>query len=176
MEMIQEGTRIAQQEAARRAIANARNGEYLTFRLGAEEYGIDILRVQEIRSYEPPTRIAGAPSHVLGVTNLRGVIVPIIDLRCRFGLEATFGGNTVTVVLGIGGRTVGAVVDAVSDVVALTPGHVKPAPEFSGAVDAGHITGIATLGDGERARMLILVDIENLMSGIEMGLVSETVH
>lgn len=156
--------------------ARAAPNEVLTLRLGAEEYGIDILRVQEIRSYEQPTRIAGAPGHVLGVTNLRDVIVPIVDLRCRFGLAAAFGGDTVTVVLGIGGRTVGAVVDAVSDVVALMPEHVKPAPEFSGAVDAGHITGIATLGNGDRARMLILVDIAALMSAVDGAALVQAIH
>jgi purine-binding chemotaxis protein CheW len=150
--------------------------EVLTLRLGAEEYAIDILLVQEIRSFEPPTRIAGASSHALGVTNLRGVIVPIVDLRRRLGLDAAYGAHTVTVVLNVGGRTVGAVVDAVSDVVALEPGHIKPAPEFTGAVDARHIKGIGTLGEGNSARMLILVDIENLTSGAETGLVAETVH
>ena len=144
--------------------------EVLTLRLGAEEYGIDILRVQEIRSYEAPTRMAGAPPHVLGVTNLRGVIVPIVDLRCRFGLDAAYNTDTVTVVLGVGVCTVGAVVDAVSDVVALTAEQIKPAPAFSGAVESGHITGIATLGEGERARMLILLDIDQLMACESIGL------
>ena len=152
------------------AKAMAAPREVLTLRLGGEEYGIDILRVQEIRSYEQPTRIAGAPPHVLGVTNLRGVIVPIVDLRCRFGLDAAYNTDTVTVVLGVGGRTVGAVVDSVSDVVALTAGEIKPVPAFSGAVDAGHITGIATFGDGERRRMLILLDIEQLMGCESIGL------
>lgn len=138
--------------AAARSVASPQ--EVLSLRLGREEYGIDILRVQEIRSYEQPTRIAGAPPDVLDVTNLRGVIVPIVDLRCRFGLEAAFGSDTVTVVMGLGGRTVGAVVDSVSDVVALVPEHIKPAPEFSGAIESCHITGIATLSEGERARML----------------------
>lgn len=132
--------------------------------------------MQEIRSYEQPTRIAGAPLHALGVTNLRGVNVPIVDLRCRFRLDASFGSGTVTVVLGMAGRRVGAVVDAVSDVVALTPAQIKPAPEFSGAVDTGHITGIATLGEGNGARMLILVDIEQLMTSREIGLVDAALH
>ena len=134
------------------AKAMAAPHEVLTLRLGGEENGIDILRVQEIRSIEQPTRLAGALPHVLGVTNLRGVIVRIVDLRCRFGLDTACGSDTLTVVLGVGGRTVGAVVDAVGDVVALTPTQIKPAPEFSGAIDAGQITGIATLGEGERAR------------------------
>jgi purine-binding chemotaxis protein CheW len=149
--------------------AKAAPDEVLTLRLGAEEYGIDILSVQEIRSYEQPTRMAGSQPHVLGVTNLRGTIVPVVDLRCRFGLEPAYGHATVTVVLAVGGRTVGAVVDSVSDVVALTPAQVKPEPEFGPAVDAGHITGIATLGEGEHARMLILLDIAGLMSGHDLA-------
>jgi purine-binding chemotaxis protein CheW len=155
------------------AISTAAPREVLTLRLGGEEYGIDILRVQEIRSYEQPTRRAGAPPHVLGVTNLRGVIVPIVDLRRSFGLDAALDSNTVTVVLGVGGRTVGAVVDAVSDVVALASEQVKPAPSFNGAIESSHITGIATLGEGARARMLILLDIVHLMTEQHMGLVSE---
>jgi len=158
------------------ASAAATPNEVLTLRLGAEEYGIDILRVQEIRSYEQPTRIAGAPAHVLGVTNLRGVIVPLVDLRSRFGLEAQYGSGTVTVVLSLAGRIVGAVVDAVSDVVALAPAQVKAAPEFSGAIDAGHITGIATLSEGDCARMLILLDIQTLMIAGEMGLAGDVAH
>ncbi|MFZ5549594.1 MAG: chemotaxis protein CheW [Pseudomonadota bacterium] len=150
--------------------------EVLTLRLGAEEYGIDILRVQEIRSYESPTRIAGAPPHVLGVTNLRGVIVPIVDLRRGFGQDATVRNGTVTVVLGMGGRTVGAVVDAVSDVIALSPTEIKPAPGFSGAIAATHITGIATIGEGNDARMLILLDIEALMSSPQTGLAIDAAH
>ena len=162
------------QALAARAMAASK--EVLTLRLGAEEYGIDILRVQEIRSFEQPTRIAGAPPHVLGVTNLRGAIVPIVDLRCRFGLQAAYGSGTVTVVLAVAGRTVGAVVDAVSDVVTLTPAHLKPAPEIGGAADTAHITGIATQGEGDAVRLLILLDIEALMTGSEMGLAAATVH
>lgn len=113
---------------------------------------------------------------MLGVTNLRGVIVPLVDLRSRFGLEAQYGSGTVTVVLSLAGRTVGAVVDAVSDVVALAPAQVKSAPEFSGAIDDGHITGIATLSEGDGARMLILLDIQALMIAGEMGLAGDVAH
>ena len=137
--------------------------ECLTLRLGAEEYGIQILSVQEIRGYEAPTRIANAPPYVKGVVNLRGVIVPIIDLRLKFGVEnAAYDGSTVTVVLSIAGRVVGIVVDAVSDVMQLQGAQIKPAPEIGGAVDTGYITGIATLEQGGQPRMLILVDIETL--------------
>jgi len=144
--------------------------ECLSFRLGEEEYGIDILRVQEIRGYEQPTRIVGAPPFVRGVLNLRGVVVPIVDLRLRFGLDANFDTATVTVVLTLGGRTIGAVVDAVSDVLRLSAAQIKPAPEFSGVVDASYIDGIATIDEGTRQRMLILMDIERLMSGADIGL------
>jgi len=150
-------------QSVQQAAAAAGLQEYLSFRLGDEEYGIDILRVQEIRSYEAPTRIAGAPAEVLGVLNLRGVIVPIADLRVRFGCEARFDTATVIVVLNIGGCVTGAVVDSVSDVVGLSPSQILPTPGFSNAVDASHITGIAELRAGEQDRLLILLDIERLM-------------
>ena len=139
--------------------------EVLTFRLGSEEYGIDILRVQEIRGFEQPTRIAGSSAHVLGVLNLRGVIVPVVDLRMRFGLPTDVDSTTVTVVLNLAGRTVGAVVDAVSDVTALASEQIRPAPAMSGSVDATYITALACLGQGESQRMLILLDIAKLMAG-----------
>jgi len=158
------------------AASTATPNEVLTLRLGGEEYGIDILRVQEIRSFEAPTRIANAPAHILGVTNLRGVIVPIVDLRSRLALDAAFDSGTVTVVLNVGGCTVGAVVDAVSDVVQLRADDVAPAPAFNGSVADTHIQGIATLEQSGRQRMLILVDIEKLMTGAEMGLVEQALR
>ena len=95
--------------------------EFLTFRLGAESYGIEILKVQEIRGYEKPTTIANAPAFIKGVINLRGVIVPILDLRIKFQLgEAKYDEFTVVIILNVAGRMVGVVVDAVSDVVALS--------------------------------------------------------
>ena len=159
------------------ARAVAQGGEFLTFRLGAEEYGIDILRVQEIRSYEQPTRIANAPSFIKGVVNLRGVIVPIVDLRLKLGCEkAEYNHFTVVVVLNVKGRVVGAVVDSVSDVLELGKDHIKPAPELNSSVDSSFITGIGairnTQGDREAERMLILMDIEALMSSAEMGLIA----
>lgn len=141
--------------------------EMLTFRLGDEEYGIDILRVQEIRGYEAPTRIANAPAHVKGVINLRGVIVPIVDLRLKFGLaEAGYDRFTVVIILNVGQRVVGAVVDSVSDVIEIAPDQVRAAPELEAGVDASHITGIGTLGE----RMLVLIDIERLMLSTQMKL------
>ncbi|HEV8690524.1 MAG TPA: chemotaxis protein CheW [Ideonella sp.] len=145
--------------------------EYLSFKLGSEEYGIDILRVQEIRGYEPPTRIANTQHFIKGVVNLRGVIVPIVDMRLRFQLaDVQYNSFTVVIILNIGNRTVGMVVDSVSDVLELAPGQIKPAPEFNGAIDAGYITGLGTIKHGDVERMLILMDIEQMMSAPDMGL------
>jgi len=159
------------------AAAAGHSQEYLTMCLGDEEYGVDILRVQEIRGYERPTRIAGAPDFIGGVLNLRGVIVPIVDLRIKFGLErVTYDAVTVTVVLNIAGRTVGAVVDSVSDVIELAVDQIKPAPEFNSTVDSSYVVGIGAIKQAEHERMLILVDIERLMSGADMGLVNADLH
>jgi purine-binding chemotaxis protein CheW len=170
--------RVNNKEESRPVAARptATPNEVLTLRLGGEEHGIDVPRVQEIRSFEPPTRIAGAPPHVLGVTNLRGVIVPIVDLRSPLALDAGFDSGTVTVVLNVCGRTVGAVVDAVGDVVQLGANDVSPAPEFNRAVAASHILGIAAPEQAGPPRMLILVDVEQLMTSHEMGLVDAALH
>jgi purine-binding chemotaxis protein CheW len=145
--------------------------EYLSFRLGGEEYGVDILRVQEIRSYEAPTRIANAPNFVKGVVNLRGVIVPIIDLRLKLACEsAAYTDSTVVIVLNVRDRVIGAVVDSVSDVLELGADNIKPAPQLHASTDAGYITGMGCVKTGEVERMLILTDIEALMGGAELGL------
>ena len=142
-------------------------------RVGAEEYGIDILRVQEIRSYEEPTRIANAPPFIKGVVNLRGVIVPIVDMRLKFNLErAAYDSFTVVIVLNIGSRVMGMVVDAVSDVITLTPEQLHPVPEFNSAIESDHLLAIGSIDQ----RMLILVDIEKLMTSSEMGLVEQTLQ
>ena len=167
MNMMTDARHVAQHEAARAALAMG--GEFLTFRLGAEEYGIDILKVQEIRSYEPPTRIANAPPFIKGVVNLRGVIVPIVDLRLKLACPtADYNDFTVVIVLNVKGRVVGAVVDSVSDVLALDTESIKPAPEMNSEVDMGFITGIGS----REGRMLILLDIEGLMASHAMGLVN----
>lgn len=141
--------------------------EYLAFTLGREEYGIDILRVQEIRGYEPVTRIANAPDFIKGVVNLRGTIIPIVDLRIKFRLgEPTYDQFTVVIVLNIAGRVVGIVVDSVSDVTTLTPGQIKPPPEMGTVFDSDCLIGLGTLNE----RMLILVDIDKLMTDPDMGL------
>jgi purine-binding chemotaxis protein CheW len=145
--------------------------EYLAFTLGSEEYGIDILKVQEIRSYEVPTRIANAPQFVKGVVNLRGVIVPIVDLRLKLGCEtAEYNHFTVVIVLNVRGRVVGAVVDSVSDVLELGGEQIRPAPATNATIDTSYITGIGSVAE----RMLILMDIEALMSSADMGLMEET--
>src|ERR1022692_1377471 len=127
--------RPALPKVARSCAAITSIREFLAFKLGAEEYGIDILRVQEIRSYEEPTRIANAPAFVKGVVNLRGVIVPIIDMRMRFNLEQVgYESFTVVIVLNIGRRVVGMVVDGVSDVITLTPAQLRPVPEFTSTI------------------------------------------
>jgi purine-binding chemotaxis protein CheW len=144
--------------------------EYLSFVLGDAQYCIDILKVQEIRTYETPTRIANTPDFIKGVMNLRGNIVPIIDLRIKFGLaEPRYDTQTVVIVLNVAKRTVGVVVDGVSDVVALPAGEIKPPPELSGALDTRYLQGLATIG----GQMLILIDIERLMSSRDMSLVDE---
>lgn len=153
--------------------------ECLSFRLGTEEYAIDILKVQEIRGYEPSTRMVGTADFVKGVLNLRGVIVPIFDLRMKFGMpEAHYNALIVTIILKLENRVVGVVVDAVSDVVNLKPEHIKPAPAFEGHMDASCVVGIASITDAndQKDRMLILLDMEKLMADPSMGLVEATLQ
>jgi purine-binding chemotaxis protein CheW len=145
--------------------------EFLTFRLGGEEYGIDILKVNEIRGWEVPTVIANTPAFIKGVINLRGIIVPIVDLRIKFQLgEARYDDFTVVVIVSVAGRVVGIVVDAVSDVITLMPQQIRPAPEFGGALDTRFITGLGTVDQ----RMLILADIEQLLISEDMQLVDSS--
>ena len=142
--------------------------EFLAFKLGNEEYGIDILRVQEIRSYEQPTRIANAPAFLKGVVNLRGVIVPIVDMRLKFNLDsARYDSFTVVIVLNIAHRVVGMVVDAVTDVITLTTEQLRPVPEPGSAIASDHHLAVGSIDQ----RMLILIDIDKLMTSAEMGLV-----
>ncbi|NIG12772.1 chemotaxis protein CheW [Pantoea sp. Cy-640] len=142
--------------------------EFLVLTLGDEEYGIDILKVQEIRGYDQVTRIANTPEFIKGVTNLRGVIVPIIDLRVKFSQpDVEYNENTVVIVLNLEHRVVGIVVDGVSDVLSLTQDQIRPAPEFAVTMSTEYLTGLGALGE----RMLILVDIEKLLSSEEMALV-----
>jgi purine-binding chemotaxis protein CheW len=141
--------------------------EFLAFRLGEEEYGIDILKVQELRGYDTVTRIANAPDFVKGVINLRGSIVPIIDMRIKFKLgEPTYDEFTVVIILMVAGRTIGIVVDSVSDVISLSGDQIKPAPELGSVVDTDYLTGMGSI-DGH---LLFLVDIDRMMSSSGLGL------
>ncbi|MBE0489000.1 MAG: chemotaxis protein CheW [Halomonas sp.] len=152
------------------AEAEAHNREFLVFSLGEEEYAVDILKVQEIRGYENVTRIANAPDFIKGVTNLRGVIVPIVDLRIKFHLDSVeYGGQTVVIVVNVADRIVGIVVDGVSDVMTLTPEQIKPAPEFGVTLSSDFLSGLGSLDD----RMLVLVDIDKLLTSQEMALVEK---
>lgn len=151
---------------------NAQTREFLSFKLGTEEYGIDILKVQEIRGYEKPTRMANVPHFIKGVVNLRGIIVPIVDLRIKFNLPSVeYNEFTVVIILNVAGRVVGIVVDGVSDVIMLKAEQIKPAPAFSADMETNHLIGLGTLDD----RLLILMDIERLMSGSDMGLVDPSI-
>jgi purine-binding chemotaxis protein CheW len=144
--------------------------EFLTFTLGQEEYGVDIQKVQELRGYETVTRIANAPEFIKGVVNLRGIIVPIIDMRIKFNLGTpVYDQFTVVVILNMGRHIVGMVVDSVSDLITLTPDQVKPAPEMGATPNTDYLIGSGTI----KQRMLILVDIDKLMSSTEMGLIEK---
>jgi purine-binding chemotaxis protein CheW len=154
-------SRAAAREAAR---------EVLVFVLGGEEYGVDILKVQEIRGYEKVTPIPSAPAYLKGVVNLRGAIVPVIDLRVKFGMaEPRYDSFTVVVILRLAGRVVGIVVDGVSDVVQLAASDVKAAPQLGAMVDSSFLAGLAT----QNERMILLLDIEKFLSSGELSLINQ---
>ena len=155
--------------AAAIADNHAADNEFLAFTLGQEEYGAQILKVQELRGYEQPTHIANAPDYIKGVVNLRGMIVPIVDMRIKFNVgNPTYDAFTVVIVLNINGHTIGMVVDSVSDVVTLTPDQIKAAPDLGASVAAEYLQGLGTVGE----RMLILLDIDKLLSSEDMGLLA----
>jgi purine-binding chemotaxis protein CheW len=152
--------------------ASVADHEYLTFTLGDEEYGVDILKVQEIRGYDQVTRLPGAPDFVKGAINLRGLIVPVVDMRLKFELsQATYDDTTVMIVLSVAGRTIGVVVDGVSDVLRLDAAQVRPVPDLGSAIDRQFLMGLGVVDE----RMLILLDIERLMTSEEMGLVEQSI-
>jgi purine-binding chemotaxis protein CheW len=153
------------------AAGMAHSGEFLTFTLGREEYGMDILKVQEIRGYDAVTHIANTPEYIKGVINLRGIIVPIIDLRLKLHLEdAQYNQFTVVIILNVGAHTVGVVVDSVSDVIALTAEQIRPAPEFGAGIDTRYVTGLGAID----SRMLILLDVQMLISVGEVAALAGT--
>lgn len=161
------------QDSQEASAAGASAREYLTFTLGEEEYGIDILKVQELRGYETVTKIANSPAFIKGVINLRGAIVPIVDMRIKFSLpNVVYNQFTVVIVLNLLGRVIGMVVDGVSDVVSLAAEQVRQTPEFGSRLDTKYISGLGTLDE----RMIILVEIEKLMSSEDMALIEVGVH
>ena len=136
--------------------------QYLTFTLGAEEYGVEILKVQEIKGYSAITPIPNTPSYVKGVMNLRGSIIPIVDLRAKLSMaEAAYNQFTVIIVVRVGAKTVGVVVDAVSDVLNIPLKDIQPTPDFGSQVDARFISGLAKAGD----RLVVLLEIEKVLAG-----------
>jgi len=152
------------------AMAREATSEVLVFVLGREEYGVDILKVQEIRGYEKVTPIPAAPGYLKGVVNLRGIIVPVIDLRVKFGMpDPRYDAFTVVVILRLARRVIGVVVDGVSDVMALRAQDVKPAPQLGSVVESSFIEGLGTGGD----RMVLLLDIEKLLSTGELNLLNQ---
>lgn len=147
--------------------------QFLTFRLAGQEYGVGILTVQEIRGWSSVTKVPHTPEWLLGVINLRGVVVPIIDLRLKFNLEsAQYTETTVVIILTVATRVVGVVVDAVSDVISLGPAQIKPAPTLGAGADTRHIIGFGTLDE----RMRILMDVEKLIAGADLGQVDKASH
>lgn len=146
--------------------------QFLAFTLGEEEYGLDLLQVQELREYEKVTQIANAPAFLKGVVNLRGIIVPIMDMRIKLGFDnVIYNELTVVIILNIRGRTVCMVVDSVSDVINLSPQDLKPAPEMGTVVGADYLIGLGTVDE----RMIILVDIDRMLSSNEIGLLEQVV-
>ena len=162
-------TELAPTHQSRSAI-EAMVQEYLTFTLGEEEYGVDILKVQEIRGYDTITRMPDAPDFIKGVINLRGTIVPVVDMRIKFKLaKVEYNEFTVMIILNIAKRVIGMVVDGVSDVITLTADQIRPPPEFGSSFDTQYLTGLGAVDE----RMLILVDIEKLMGSRDMALMDQ---
>ena len=155
------------------ALEDADAQQFLTFRLAGEEYGVGILTVQEIRGWSSVTKVPHTPAWLLGVVNLRGVVVPIIDLRIKFNCaSAEYNETTVVIILTVATRVIGVVVDAVSDVITLGSQQIKPAPSLGNGAETRHIIGFGTLDE----RMRILMDVEKLMAGADMGLVDKAIH
>ncbi|QZA78665.1 chemotaxis protein CheW [Deefgea tanakiae] len=154
-----------------RALECASQNGLLTFSLGEQEFAVDIIKVQEIRGYEPVTQIANLPKDIKGIINMRGNIVPIIDLRIKFGLvKFDYSATTIVVILSLVDRLMGIVVDAVSDVIEISPEHIKPPPDFGETIDICYLLGLAIVDE----RMIALVDIEALLANDKMRLLEST--
>ena len=144
----------------------AGSSQFLTFLLGAEQYGVEILRVQEIRGYSAVTPIPNTPVFIRGVINLRGTVVPVVDLRAKFSMDATeYNKFTVIIVVNVGSKVIGLVVDAVSDVLDIPASEIRMAPDLGSRVDTRFISGMATIGE----HMTVLLDIERLLSDDEVA-------
>jgi purine-binding chemotaxis protein CheW len=156
---------------------NKNSEQLLTFILAGEEYGVDILRVQEIKGWDSVTAIPNTPKHILGVINLRGMIVPIVDLRLRFNLDSiAYGPTTVVIMLKVTSeertRTMGIVVDGVSDVYNLEQDAMKPPPDFGSVISVDFVKGLATVGE----HMVIVLDIDHLLNAGDMAMLEEATH
>jgi purine-binding chemotaxis protein CheW len=143
----------------------AAGGQYLTFALGDEQYGVELLKVQEIKGYSPVTAIPNSPTHIKGVINLRGAVIPIIDLRARFGMAPIeYSKFNVIIVINVGSRVMGLLVDAVSDVLSVEAGQVRPAPDFGTQADTRFISGMVAAG----SRIAVLLDLDTLLSDADL--------
>ena len=143
------------------------SSDYLAFAIGGQDFATDILRVQEIRGYEQPTALANAPEFLKGVINLRGTMVPIVDLRIWFKVAAVeYSATTVVMILNLGDRVIGAVVDEVSDVLSINPRVIQPPPKFSANVNTAHIIGMAEHAE----KIITLVDVRKLLASDELGI------
>ena len=156
---------MEQLETLSNQISFATDGsQYLTFRLAQEEYGVEILKVQEIKGYSAITPIPNTPSYLKGVMNLRGTIVPVVDLRSKFAMEeAEYNQFTVIIVAKVGPKVMGLIVDAVSDVLNIPTADVQATPDFGAEVDARYINGMAKAGD----KLVVLLDIDRVMNAVD---------
>jgi purine-binding chemotaxis protein CheW len=144
--------------------------QFLTFSLGQEEYGIELLKVQEIKGYSAITPIPNTPPHIKGVMNLRGAVIPIVDLRLRFGMEAIeYTQFNVIIVINVGTKVMGLLVDAVSDVLNVAPEDIRPAPDFGAHADTRFISGMASAGD----KVAVLLDIDTLLSDADLTVAAD---
>ncbi len=158
---------MEQLDALSSQISFATDGsQYLTFTLGQEEYGVEILKVQEIKGCSAITPIPNTPAYLKGVMNLRGTIIPVVDLRSKFSMaEAEYNQFTVIIVVTVGSKVMGMVVDAVSDVLNIPRTDIQATPDFGAQVDARFINGMAKAGE----KLVVLLDIERILGGDELA-------
>jgi purine-binding chemotaxis protein CheW len=158
---------MEQLDALSNQVSFATDGnQYLTFRLGEEEYGVEILKVQEIKGYSTITPIPNTPRYLKGVMNLRGTIIPVVDLRSKFAMaEAEYNRFTVIIVVTVGTKVMGLVVDAVSDVLNILQADIQPTPDFGGQVETRFISGLAKAGE----KLVVLLDIDKLLMDAELA-------